>query len=95
MASVKIGDHWGFINDAGELIIPTEFDEVTDFIDGVSIVKRGDFYCVIDKTGEYVVPCAMDEIVILERDVLRLEKKDKMAYFDMRTKSYMWQAKGF
>jgi hypothetical protein len=86
---------WGYINDAGEVVIPAEFDEAADFHAGVAIVKRGAFKCVIDKDGEYLIACAMDEIISLDGDILRLEKENKMAYFDLRTKKYMWQPVGF
>jgi hypothetical protein len=37
----------------------------------------------------------MDEVVFMENDLVRLEKENKMAYLDLRTKKMMWQAKGF
>ena len=76
-------------------MVAAEYDEAADFLHDIALVKRGDFYCVIDRNGEYLVPCAMDEIVMLDGELLRLEKQDKMAYFDLRTKKYMWQANGF
>ena len=94
-ASVKDAELWGYVNDAGEVVVPAEYAEASGFTQGVAVVKRGEFSCVIGKTGEYLIPCAMDEIVILEGDILRLEKEDKMAYFDLRTKKYMWKSAGF
>jgi hypothetical protein len=96
MAAVKIGTAWGYINDANELVIPAEYDEVSDFLpSGVAVVKRGGFECLIDKNGAYLIPCSMDEIVVMEAEVLRVEKVDKMAYFDLRTGKYLWQPVGF
>ena len=95
MAAIKQDGLWGYINDAGEVIVEALYEEALDFKEGVTIVKRGEFYCVIAKNGEHLIPCAMDEIVLMESDVFRLEKENKMAYFDLRTKKYMWQSTGF
>jgi hypothetical protein len=95
MAAVKVGESWGYVNDANELVIAPQFSEAEDFMMGVAIVERGDFKCLIDKNGKTLIPCAIDEVILIEGDVLRLEKEEKMAYFDLRTKRYMWQAIGF
>ncbi len=36
-----------------------------------------------------------DEIVVMEAEVLRVEKAEKMAYFDLRANKYLWQPTGF
>ena len=95
MAAIKRNNLWGYINDAGEVIIEPEFAEANDFSEGLALVLRSDFYCLINKKGERLVACAMDEVVFLENDLVRLEKENKMAYFDLRTKKMMWQSKGF
>lgn len=61
----------------------------------MAIVNRSGFYCLIDMKGTLQVACGMDAIIPLENDILRLEKEEKMAYFDARIKKMMWQAKGF
>ena len=95
LAAFKRNDLWGYINDAGEVVVEPEFAEANDFSDGLALVLRTEYYCLINTKGEIVVPCAMDEVVQMDKDLLRLEKQNKMAYFDLRTKTMMWQAKGF
>lgn len=45
LARVKVGNQWGFINTQGNIIIPAEFDRVSDFHDGLVWVKKeSEFY---------------------------------------------------
>lgn len=42
----------GYINESGELVIPRQYKDAGDFVDGYAVVKTGDGnYSVIDKTG--------------------------------------------
>ncbi len=53
---VKIGDHWGYLNDKGNMVIPATFDEARGFQDsGLAVVKTTDGYGVIDNTGQFVL----------------------------------------
>ena len=38
LAAVRIGENWGFINKAGEVVIKLQFDKATDFHNGLAVV---------------------------------------------------------
>ena len=46
---------WGFVNNKGELVIKTSWDEVSDFYNGYAAVRQGETYGVIDSKGNVVV----------------------------------------
>jgi hypothetical protein len=47
-------EHWGFIDQTGKLVIPAEWDSVSDFHEGIACVKRGDKLGFIDESGKIV-----------------------------------------
>lgn len=42
---------YGYVNEAGVLVIPCQYKSAEDFRDGYARVKTGDAYSIIDKTG--------------------------------------------
>lgn len=46
---------WGYIDPAGKLAIPYQFEEAEDFSEGLAAVKQGDKWGYIDRTGAVVV----------------------------------------
>jgi hypothetical protein len=52
----------GFINKQGKIVIPTEWDEATEFYNGHAAVKRNGKWGFINKTGKLVVDTLYDEI---------------------------------
>lgn len=53
---VKRDGLWGFIDEAGNEVIPAKYDEVWSFSEGLSRVKKGDKCGYIDATGREVIP---------------------------------------
>lgn len=47
---------WGLLNKKGEIIVPFYYDNMGDFIDGISVVKVDKKYGAIDTNGKIVVP---------------------------------------
>jgi len=43
---------WGFINAKGEVVIPCQYPEVSDFDEGTTFAHIRDYYIVIDKKGK-------------------------------------------
>jgi len=43
LASVKIGDKWGYINAAGEVVIEPRFDDARYFTEGLAIVRIDEY----------------------------------------------------
>ena len=66
LAAVFDGEHWGFINRYGEIVIPFEYDDVAAlktadngnvessgaFCNGIAVVRAGKYWGVINKNGE-------------------------------------------
>jgi hypothetical protein len=58
-APVKIGEKWGYLNTAGKLAIPANYDKVTQFNGGFATGKKDEKYFVIDAKGvEYPIDVA-------------------------------------
>ena len=88
LASVKIDNMWGFINDKGENAIPYQFDEVREFKDGLSYVRVGSRWGLIDKTGQEIAPCSyssIEEFKIIGDDTLaRVKSAGKTGIINMK-----------
>jgi hypothetical protein len=50
------GGKRGYIDRAGQLVIPYKYDEAHDFHDGLAMVKLDHIWGFIDKTGQMVLP---------------------------------------
>ena len=53
LAAVK-KDKYGYINKKGELVIPLQFDNALDFVDGLAMVGTDEGWVYIDKSGKVV-----------------------------------------
>lgn len=51
-ARIKIGDNYGYIDEAGKTIIEAKYAAAGRFSDGLAPVKMGDNFGYIDKTGK-------------------------------------------
>ena len=79
LAAVKTEEGWGFINEAGEAVIPFGFDDVKAiktassglgsdrgvFCSGIAAVSKGRFWAIIDSTGEILLAAEADECPVL------------------------------
>ena len=61
LACVKIGDKYGFINRAGEIVINPQFDYAGSFSEGVASVEIGGKYGYINPTGEFAIKPQFDK----------------------------------
>ncbi len=64
MAAVRLGGQWGFVNEAGQEVVPCRYDEVRDFEVGgtLAAVRLGGQWGFVNKAGQEVVPCRYDEV---------------------------------
>ena len=49
------GDKWGFVDSAGRVVIPYQYDDAHDFSDGMAGVKVGDLWGYIDDAGALAI----------------------------------------
>jgi hypothetical protein len=54
-AKIKKGGKYGFINQKGEIIIKSQYDDANDFSDGLAAVKQGELWGAIDKSNTMVI----------------------------------------
>ena len=50
---IKKNGKWGLLNKKGELIVPANYDIISAFEDGLSLVNKGKFWGAINPAGEF------------------------------------------
>lgn len=62
LVTVKQGDKYGYMNEAGELAIPAKYDKAREFDNGYAIVEENEKVSLIDTKGEVKLTPAYDGI---------------------------------
>lgn len=60
LSRVKRGERYGFIDKAGQVVVPIEYDYIADFSDSLVKVQQGKHYGFIDRTGKVIIPIQYD-----------------------------------
>lgn len=76
LAAVRIGACFGYVNKAGEVVIPAEYDEVKNFENNYAIVRKNDKWGIIDKTGKVTVECKYDDIILFNNDIYKVKSNN-------------------
>lgn len=74
---------FGFYSEKGELLIPFEYEQASDFIDGIAVVKKGK-YGIIDETGKELLPYEYTNIILGEKRRVILERDNKYYLSDLK-----------
>lgn len=83
MAAVERDGKWGFINDAGQEIIPCIYDEVWRFSHGIARVQFNGKWGFINKEGKEVIPCIFDNTGFMDEvGVATVELNGKYGYYN-------------
>lgn len=90
LAAVCKDDKWGYINKAGKIVIPFEYEWVDNFKDGIAIVRTAkllkgsySYSCgVIDRVGKYIIPLEYDYLLRLYEGLFEASKSDKIGIID-------------
>jgi hypothetical protein len=96
LAKVKLNGKLGIIDPAGKLKLTCEYDEIQDPKMGVFVARIGEKYGLLDENGKYLIEPELDEVENpLKDDLLQLSKVGKLAYFNLKTRSFVWKENGF
>lgn len=74
---------FGYIDTKGKEITPLEFEEASDFVDGIAVVKKHK-YGVIDEEGEQLLPFEYENILLGGNRRVILEKDKKYYFSDLK-----------
>lgn len=89
VAVVQINGKWGVINQKGIQIIPPKYDKISSFEDGYAKVLINEFSGLTNLKGELIVDPDYEYISYAGEGLFRVEKGDKIGYFDKKGK-WVW-----
>ncbi len=65
---------YGVINTSGEFVIEPKYDEIKDFVGGISAVRSGRSWVVVDKNGNLVSKDKFDDVGELSNGLINVKK---------------------
>lgn len=79
-----VGEKWGYIDNTGRLVIPAkyEYDDHTDFSEGLALAKVGKKYGYIDKTGKVVISPQYDSADKFSEGLAAVQVGGKWGFID-------------
>jgi len=89
VAVVQIDGKWGIINQKGIEIIPPKYDKIEHFENGYAKVRIRGFNGLTNLKGELIVQPDYEYISYAGLGLFRVEKGDKVGYFDSEGK-WVW-----
>ncbi len=89
----KLGNRFGFIDTKGEVVIPLEYDIVSEFKDGYAVGRKNGKFGVMDKAGKAVVAFEQDGVAHPSDGVVRIKqgkgRTGKWGLFDLKGKQIL------
>ena len=73
---------FGFINAEGKVVIPLEYDYVSDFKEGLAHAKKGGKKGYIDTQGKTVIPFEYNFANDFENGMAKVNKNEEWFYID-------------
>ena len=70
---------YGYVNRAGELVIPCQYDDAFDFSSGFSHIVLAGKAGIIDEHGNAVIPAVYDDVHVLKYGVFAVKKGGEWA----------------
>jgi hypothetical protein len=89
VAVVQVNGKWGIINQKGIEIIPPRYDKIESFRDGYARVRIQGFNGLASLEGELLVQPDYEYISYAGEGLYRVEKGDKIGYFD-QSGQWVW-----
>ena len=82
LATVKVGDKWGFIDTSGKEVIPMIYDDCNGFCEGLAAVKLDGKWGYVDKTGSVVIDMQYDLADNFRRGRAVVSLKNRFGFID-------------
>jgi len=95
MAKVMLNNKIGFFAFYGSLVIEFEYDNDSNFKNGVCIVMKEKYSGLINKYNHHLLSICYDKIEYFNDDILKLTKTSKIAYWSDEKKDFIWTEKEF
>lgn len=90
LISYRKGDKWGFCNRIKEIIIPTKYDLIFSFCEGLAPVKMNNKWSFIDKSGQEVIPFKYDRVNPFSEGLASVRLNGKWGFIDRNGIEY-WE----
>lgn len=84
LASVLVGEKWGFIERHGHFAIEPQFEDVGSFSDGLAAARHHGLWGFIDNKGEWVVEPRFENVLAFTEERAAVSLNDKIAIVDSR-----------
>ena len=75
-------DKFGFVDQAGEMVVPSIYDDVKPFCKGYAVVCRNELCGLINTNGEEIIPPKYDNIGTFAEDRAKVELHGKSGFID-------------
>ncbi|MCY4321195.1 MAG: WG repeat-containing protein [Bdellovibrionaceae bacterium] len=86
LASIKLGDKWGFSNIESEIVIKPEYEEVGFFSENFAEVKEGDEWGFINREGKKVIRPQYEEVGFFSEGFAAVKEDDKWGFINKEGK---------
>jgi hypothetical protein len=82
-AFTKVNDKWGWLDANGTCIIPTQFDELGGFKDGLVNFKQGELWGILNYQAEIVIPAKFDMLGVFIEDLAKACQNGSWGFIDL------------
>ena len=74
----------GIIDEKGKLIIPVEYDDISDLKNGLLLAQKENQWGMIDLQNQIIIPFDYDKIRYFNNDLALVNKKNKIGYINIK-----------
>src|SRR4051812_40241607 len=85
---VVVGDHWGYIDKGGKMVIPTQFERAGSFSEGLAEVRLGR-WGYVDASGKIVINPQFDHAFAFSDGLAAVDFGGRYGYVDTAGKYVM------
>ena len=82
-ARVEFPSAQGFVNSAGTLVIPAQYEQASNFSDGFAVVTFDGSQGLIDTSGNFVIEARYDKVVWPSEALVPVRRSNVWTYIDL------------